>query len=343
MRDDQYRDRWSQEGGQRYGGQREGYGSQREGYGGQREGYGSPREGYGSQREGFGGEGYGQRRQPRNENYDDDRWSEERGARYGQQSRGDFWEQDDYSRERGPSHHRQSQYGYGQPNPHGAQYEQGGRYPGSRPYGDRQWEAPAWERRARTAGTWGGESGRAYYGAGHEDRTPYDYGSQDRGQREQYQGSGQSSEFGGYQGGMQPRPGRQSRIDPKGYTRSDERVREHVCEHLGDSGLDVRDVEVTVKDGTVTLQGNVPDRRTKHAVEDCADGCVGVKDVDNRLKVSSNATGGTSGGPDASGSGSSGSRSPGSGTSGSSGAGSSGSSGTSLGAGSGRQAPGQHT
>ncbi|HET8598482.1 MAG TPA: BON domain-containing protein [Castellaniella sp.] len=337
MRDDQYRDRWSQEGGQRYG---------------------SQREGYGSQREGFGGEGYGQRRQPRNENYDDDRGSEERGGvRYGQQSRGDFWEQDDYSRDRGPSHHRQSQYGYGQPNPHGAQYEQGGRYPGSRPYGDRQWqgrdeeygqagygqgrrsafygagsgypsrdqrsdwETPAWERRARTAGTWGGESGQAYYGAGHEDRTPYDYGRQERGQSgQQYQGSGQSSEFGGYQGGMHQHSGRQSRMDPKGYTRSDERVREHVCEHLGDSGLDVRDVEVTVKDGMVTLQGNVPDRRTKHAVEDCADSCVGVKDVENRLKVSSGSAGGTSGS-----------------------SGSSGSSETSLGAGSGRQAPGQHT
>ena len=75
------------------------------------------------------------------------------------------------------------------------------------------------------------------------------------------------------------------RTSPKGYTRSDERVREDVCEQLSHSGLDVSEVSVTVSQGHVTLEGTVSDRRTKHAIEDCADGCMGVQDVDNRIRV----------------------------------------------------------
>ncbi|MFJ1298929.1 BON domain-containing protein [Pseudomonadota bacterium AL_CKDN230030165-1A_HGKHYDSX7] len=74
-------------------------------------------------------------------------------------------------------------------------------------------------------------------------------------------------------------------VDPKGYVRSDERVREIVCERLSRSGLDVSDVSVDVSEGTVTLQGTVADRRAKHQVEDCVDACAGVSDVDNRIKV----------------------------------------------------------
>ncbi|CDM25167.1 RNA-binding region RNP-1 [Castellaniella defragrans 65Phen] len=394
QRDDQYRDRWTQEGGQRYGGQREDYSGPREGF----------------------GDDYGQRRSQR------DAWGDEgRGGRSDLQSRGDYWEQDDYSRDRGPSHHRRGQYGYGQSNPQGAQYEQGGRYPGTRPYGDRQWlgrdEEYGQGRRGRSGGGWDLEGGQSY-GMSSEDRMPYDYGRREQGRGQQggeyggygrgggeyggygrsgeyggygrggehggyggqggygggrgrygqgSQGSeygdygqssyGQGSEFGGYgqsrgsgrggeyggyggsgQGGMHRHSGHQQRMDPKGYTRSDERVREHVCEHLSESGLDVRDVEVNVKDGQVTLQGHVPDRHTKHAVEDCADQCVGVKDVENRLKVSADEGRGRSGGT-----GSSGGSAASGGSGSSSGAGSSGGSGTSAGAGSGRQAPGQHT
>ncbi len=75
------------------------------------------------------------------------------------------------------------------------------------------------------------------------------------------------------------------RTDPKGYVRSDERVREIVCEYLAFSGLDVSDVSVDVADGCVTLTGTVADRRTKHRIEDCADSCAGVQDVDNRIRI----------------------------------------------------------
>ncbi|MCI2807682.1 BON domain-containing protein [Eoetvoesiella caeni] len=76
---------------------------------------------------------------------------------------------------------------------------------------------------------------------------------------------------------------------PKGYKRSDERIREDVCEQLSRSGCDVSDVSVDVSDGKVTLQGTVTDRYAKHAIEDCADDCMGVQEVDNRIRVQTQA------------------------------------------------------
>jgi hypothetical protein len=76
------------------------------------------------------------------------------------------------------------------------------------------------------------------------------------------------------------------RRGPKGYVRSDERIREEICERLvRDPRLDVGEVMVDVKDGRVLLSGAVPDRRMKHVVEDIADDCWGVQDIDNRLRV----------------------------------------------------------
>lgn len=80
------------------------------------------------------------------------------------------------------------------------------------------------------------------------------------------------------------------RKGPKGYVRSDERIREFICEHLTRSAhLDVSDVSVSVADGHVTLEGTVPERRMKHMIEDVADGCWGVHDVDNRIRVARDA------------------------------------------------------
>ena len=73
---------------------------------------------------------------------------------------------------------------------------------------------------------------------------------------------------------------------PKGYRRSDERIREDVCEMLAeDRYVDAREVEVTVKDGEVTLAGTVPDRSHKRLVEDIAHEARGVRDVHNRLRI----------------------------------------------------------
>ncbi|MBN3748978.1 BON domain-containing protein [Burkholderia sp. Se-20373] len=77
-----------------------------------------------------------------------------------------------------------------------------------------------------------------------------------------------------------------NRRGPKGYTRSDERIREDVCERLAHAlDIDVSDVTVQVQDGRVELDGTVPARWMKHGIEDLADGCMGVRDVENRVRV----------------------------------------------------------
>ncbi|WP_313624290.1 BON domain-containing protein [Achromobacter sp.] len=96
----------------------------------------------------------------------------------------------------------------------------------------------------------------------------------------------ETAERGGYNRGLTAWRDRGSRrTDPKGYIRSDDRVRENVCESLAHSGLDVSDVSVAVVDGRVVLEGTVPNRRIKHYVEDCTVECAGVQDVDNRIRV----------------------------------------------------------
>ena len=73
---------------------------------------------------------------------------------------------------------------------------------------------------------------------------------------------------------------------PKGYTRSDERIRDDVCERLAHDGrVDLREVEVDVEAGVVTLKGSARDRGEKHRIEDIAGHVMGVKDVQNQLRV----------------------------------------------------------
>lgn len=90
--------------------------------------------------------------------------------------------------------------------------------------------------------------------------------------------------YGGAGGSAAAR--RAQRSGPKGYQRSDERIREDLCERLAMSGrLDVREVEVTVSGGVVTLSGTVQDRQQKYRIEDMADEVFGVKDVQNQIRV----------------------------------------------------------
>ncbi|MDB6060812.1 MAG: hypothetical protein JWM78_915 [Verrucomicrobiaceae bacterium] len=80
---------------------------------------------------------------------------------------------------------------------------------------------------------------------------------------------------------------------PKGYERSDERVREDICEQLSrDHHIDASEIIVTVKAGVATLEGTTADRRQKHRAEDIADACSGVKDVQNRINVLRQASNG---------------------------------------------------
>lgn len=87
--------------------------------------------------------------------------------------------------------------------------------------------------------------------------------------------------------GRQAQRGENRGRAPKNYTRSDDRIREELCERLThDSDVDPSDVEVIVTNGEVILRGTIDDRPMKRRAEDIADMVIGVKDVRNELRLS---------------------------------------------------------
>ena len=74
---------------------------------------------------------------------------------------------------------------------------------------------------------------------------------------------------------------------PRGYQRSDERIREDVCDILcGHGYIDASEIEVTVLNGEVTLIGVVRERPEKRMAEDAVEQVSGVREVHNQLRVS---------------------------------------------------------
>jgi hypothetical protein len=180
-------------------------------------------------------------------------------------------------------------------------------------YGEnRNWEDQNW---SRNSGSQGGSYRSRDYGssygsgdAGHRGVDPYGttgqsdfYGRQSQSRSREsypsryesdqrtsdYERSSWQSQVGRDE--QEERPGFFKRLfgmAPKGYKRSDERIREDIAERFMQSPeVDSSDVSIEVSAGVVTLEGTVRDRRMKHRVEDIADSCMGVKDVDNKVRV----------------------------------------------------------
>ena len=83
---------------------------------------------------------------------------------------------------------------------------------------------------------------------------------------------------------------------PKGYVRSDERIREDVCDRLADDHLvDASEIEVTVASSEVTRAGTVDSREERRRAEECAERVSGVSHVQNNLRVTRTAIAGVSG------------------------------------------------
>jgi hypothetical protein len=74
-------------------------------------------------------------------------------------------------------------------------------------------------------------------------------------------------------------------VGPKNYRRSDDAIREDLCELLTDDpAVDATEIEVRVSEGMVTLDGTVRDRTMKHRAERLAESIRGVRDVQNNLQ-----------------------------------------------------------
>lgn len=156
-----------------------------------------------------------------------------------------------------------------------------------------------------------GYAGGGYYGGDYSDeRRQYGYGrygDDDRGYRTGSQPRGPDVTggdygtyriYGGDYGGGEARGdfglygrGQHRGRGPKGYTRSDERIREDVSDCLTDDPhIDASEIEVSIQNGEVTLSGTVDSRFAKRHAEDLADDISGVTHVQNNLRVQSVTT-----------------------------------------------------
>jgi hypothetical protein len=214
---------------------------------------GTEREGtWGAEPEGYGREGYGR------EGWRGGEWE---GGRYGAR--------DPYFR---------SGYGGGYTSYYGREGGRGAPFGGGSYGGD-------YAREGGPSGYYGGYGG--YYG-----REPYDRFDRERFDVENFGwggGYGGAYSPGSYRAGWGPQTiGRESYFGrgPRGYRRSDERIREEVNDRLTwHAAVDASDIEVRVEDGEVTLTGVVEDRRAKRLAADIAEEVMGVQDVHNQLKI----------------------------------------------------------
>jgi osmotically-inducible protein OsmY len=145
------------------------------------------------------------------------------------------------------------------------------------------------------SGGWGDEGfareARVYGGTPDEDQRRFGYGGSgySRWAEASTTGTGSTSAFGRRRREQGPFVGK----GPKGYRRSDERIKENVSDELMDHPeIDASEIEVEVQNGEVTLKGEVRSRYEKRLAEDCVEQCSGVSDVTNQLKVRSASSSG---------------------------------------------------
>ncbi len=130
----------------------------------------------------------------------------------------------------------------------------------------REWGGPGFSGRE---GGWGG------YGSYDRERGSYREGLRGYGSTD-YAPYGEPSRYRGQHTGR----------GPKGWRRSDDRIREDVCERLTDHpDIDASDIEIEVQNGEVRLRGTVDRRETKRMAEDVAESVSGVADVHNEIHI----------------------------------------------------------
>lgn len=180
-----------------------------------------------------------------------------------------------------------------------------------------RWSADGSEdERWRTASRWGGErsysSDREYGDRGYGWRGEHEHGSRvmnerDYGWRSEPSrgtaaGAYDRDAYGGQYAARRDVPREWSSTEgwrvpgpfvgrgPRGYQRSDDRIREEINDRLTAHGLiDATDIECRAANGEVTLTGFVDSRAAKRAAEDVAEDVHGVRQVHNQLRIRSSS------------------------------------------------------
>jgi osmotically-inducible protein OsmY len=231
------------------------------------------------------------------------------GADYGQ---GGYGSEAYGQRERGG--YRGADEPHGDPGSYGWQRDPG-RF-GQRPYGQGGPNYGSGQGYGQGSGQ--GAYGQGGYGQGGFAQGGQGYDQEGFGQSRGYgQGSYGAAGQGGYETyGQGAYAGSQrARRGPKGYKRSDERLKEDISERLMNNAyIDAAEVTVDVQNGKVTLEGTVPERRMKHQIEDLVDNCPGVQDIENRVRVARGESGSSGGETSQSGSATAGAGTSGTGT-----------------------------
>jgi hypothetical protein len=218
----------------------------------------------------------------------DEPWREERRARYPDEPYGG-----EPARPRGDSRvdFRPDQSQFNTPDGPGRGYGYGfGDSADYRPQQPRRGDSGAWNR-GRTSGGYGSEFGSwsAGYDVGPDEPRNRDSGGfedADWVANRPARGPGQwSGDWSQAPGEGRPRANYSGR-GPRDYRRSDDRLREEICERFTDDAeLDPSDVSVHVEACEVTLTGVVSSRDQKRRAEYLAERVRGVRDVSNQLRI----------------------------------------------------------
>lgn len=200
----------------------------------------------------------------------------------------------DYNRERNYGR----DYGASSTRDYGREGSYSGSYGGTtgrdykRDYGQRDYGREGYSGSSYGGGTTGSRSGRGDYERGYGSREQYgNRGGEERGWWDRASDE-VSSWFGDDEAERrrrmdEQRAGQHRGRGPRGYRRSDDRIKEDVNDRLSDHDyLDASDVEVSVDNSEVTLSGTVNSRYDKRLAEDIAESVSGVTHVQNNLRVS---------------------------------------------------------
>jgi osmotically-inducible protein OsmY len=135
-----------------------------------------------------------------------------------------------------------------------------GNYGGNRGFSNQGYSGQRYNQgSSRQGGGFSGQSGQNW---------GQTFGQGSRGQSYGYQGRGFSGK------------------GPKGYQRSDDRIKEQLSDRLmDDDDIDASEITIEVKNGEATLTGTVGSREEKRAAEEIAEQSPGVREVQNLLRV----------------------------------------------------------
>jgi hypothetical protein len=212
-------------------------------------------------------------------------WGHE-GTRYGQPGygygQGSSSYQGGYGYQGGQGYGQGSEFGQGHQR-YGQGYGQGSGQGFGRGYGRGQGRGFG---AGRHQGGWRGQDWRGQDWRGSESGGEWRGTDWRSGESPNMGQSDQSTAYGGLTNDWDEQRGRFAGRGPKGYRRSDERIREDVSDRLTDDAwLDASNIEVKAENGMVTLSGNVKSRDDKRRAEDIVMSISGVKDVINQIHV----------------------------------------------------------